>query len=156
MSSILAKLYNLYLSASVFPSSWKVASVVPVFMGAGEHSEPSNDCPISLLPVISKVFECLINEQLLRHLEDNELLIDCQFGFHHSRSTGDLLSLIKDHFNRALELKGEARLVALDSSKAFDKVWHKGLLHKLQSYGVSGVMHSIISALLTNSKMKVY
>ena len=55
----------------------------------------------------------------------------------------------------ALELKGEARLVALDILKAFDKVWYKALLHKLQSYGVNGVMHSIILAFLTNHKMKV-
>ena len=60
-----------------------------------------------------------------------------------------------DHFNRVLELKGEARLVALDISKAFDKVWHKGLLHKLQLFGASGVMYSIISAFLTNRKTKV-
>ena len=60
-----------------------------------------------------------------------------------------------DHFNRTLELTSEAQLVALDISKAFDKVWHKGLLHKLQSYGVSGEMHSIILAFLTNHKMKV-
>ena len=60
-----------------------------------------------------------------------------------------------DHFNRALELQGEARLVALDILKAFDKVWHKGLLHKLRWHCVSGVMHLIISAFLTNRKMKV-
>ena len=59
------------------------------------------------------------------------------------------------HFNRGLEFKDEARLVALDISKAFYKVWHKVLLHKLQSYGVFGVMHSIISAFLTNRKTKV-
>ena len=64
LSWILAKLYNMCLSALVFPLSWKVASVVPVSKGAGEHSEPSNYHPINLLPVISKVFECFINEQL--------------------------------------------------------------------------------------------
>ena len=56
--------------------------------------------------------------------------------------TGDQLSLITDHFNGALDRRGEARVVALDVSKAFDKVWHIGLLHKLQSYGVSGRMLS--------------
>ena len=121
------------LAVSVYPSSWKVASVVPVFNGAGEHSECTNYRPISLLPIISKIFECFVNQQLLGYLEDNDILTDCQYGFRHSRSTGDLLSLITDHFNGALDRRGEARVAALDISKAFDKVWHTGLLHKLQS-----------------------
>ena len=155
LSPVLAKLFNLCLVDSVFPSSWKVASVVPVFKGAGERSDSTNYRPISLLPVISKIFECFVNRQLLGYLEDNDLLTDCQYGFRHSRSTGDLLSVITDHFNMALDRRGEARVVALDISKAFDKVWHNGLLHKLQSYGVSGGMLSIISAFLSYRKLKV-
>ena len=146
----------MYLAVSVFPSSWKVASVVPVCKGAGECSESTNYRPISLLPIISKIFECSVNQQLLGYLEDNHLLTDCQYGFRHSRSTGDLLSLITDHFNGALDRRGETRVVTLDISKAFDKVWYTGLLHKLQSYyGVSGRMLSIISVFLSNRKLRV-
>ena len=54
-----------------------------------------------------------------------------------------------------MELKGEARLVALDISKAFDTVWHKGLLNKIILYAASGVINSIILAFLTNRKNKV-
>ena len=111
-----------------FPSSWKVASIVPVFKGVGERSESTNYRPISLLPIISKIFECFVNQQLLEYLEDNDLT-DCQYGFRHSRTT--------DHLNGALDRGGETRVVALDISKAFDKVWHTSLLHKLHSYGVS-------------------
>ena len=87
-----------------FPSSWKVASVVPVFMGAGEYSQ-------LLLLLISKIFECFVNQHLLGYLEDNDPLTDCQYGFRHSRSTGDLLSLITDHLNGALDRRGEARVI---------------------------------------------
>ena len=155
LSPVLTKLFNLCLSNSVFPSCWKIASVVPVFKGSGERSAPSNYRPISLLPIIGKIFECFLNQQLLGYLEDNDLLSDCQYGFRHSRSTGDLLSLITEHFNRALDRRGEARAVALDISKAFDKVWHRGLLHKLQSYGVSGRMWSTAASFLSNRKLKV-
>ena len=123
LSPIVAKLFSMCLAVSVFPSSWKVASVVPVFKGGGERSESTNYRPISLLPIISKIFECFVNQQLLGYLEGNDLLTDCQYGFCHSRSTGDLLSLITDHLNAALYRRGEARVVALDISKAFDKVW---------------------------------
>ena len=101
----------------------------PIFEGAGARSDSANYRPISLLPVISKIFEYFVNQQLLGFLED-DLLNDCQYGFRHFHSTGDLLSVITDHFNMALDRRGEARVVALDISKAFDKVWHTGLLHK--------------------------
>ena len=83
LSPILAKLFNMCLAVSVFP--WKVASIVPVFNGVGEHSESTNYCPISLLPIISKIFECFVNQQLLGYLEDNDLITDCQYRFRHSR-----------------------------------------------------------------------
>ena len=99
--SIFSKLYNLCLTHSVFPSNWKLVSVVPVFKGSRAKSDPSNYLPISLLPIMSKVFESLIIQQLIDYLE-HELLTDVQYGFRHSRSTGDILSLITEHINRAL------------------------------------------------------
>ena len=116
--SILSKLHNLCLTHSVFPSNWKLASVIPVFKGSGAKSDPSNYRPISILPIMSKVFESLINQQLVDYLEEHELLTDVQYGFRHSRSTGDILSLITEHINRALNRRGEARLFAIDISKA--------------------------------------
>ena len=155
LSPVLSKLYNLCLSKSVFPSSWKMASVVPVFKGSGEKSDPANYRPISLLPIISKVFESVINQHLLGFLEDHSLLTDAQFGFRHSRSTGDVLALITEHINKALDSRGEARVVALDISKAFDKVWHRGLVHKLKSYGISGKLLGTISDFLADRHITV-
>ena len=70
---------------------------------------------------MGKVFESLINQQL-----KHDLLTNVQYGF--SRSTGDILSLIMEHINRALDRRGEARFVALDISKAFYKVWQRAHL----------------------------
>ena len=155
LSPVLSKLYNLCLSKSVFPSSWKMASVVPVFKGSGEKSDPANYRPISLLPIISKVFESVINQHLLGFLEDHSLLTDAQFGFRHSRSTGDVLALLTEHINKALDSRGEARVVALDISKAFDKVWHRGLVLKLKSYGISGKLLGTISDFLADRHITV-
>ena len=139
----------------LFPACWKAASVVPIFKNYGERSESSNYRPISLLTIISKVFESLINKHLISHLESNNLLSDHQYGFRSSRSTADLLTVITDRFYRALDKCGEAKAIALDISKAFDNVWHSGLLHKLLSYGVSGNVFNIIESFLTYRSIKV-
>ena len=63
---------------------------------------------------------------------------DFQYGFSSSRSTADLLTVVSDRIARAFNRSGATRAVALDISKAFDRVWHADLLHKLKSYGISG------------------
>ena len=155
ISSVLSRLFNFCLTESIFPSSWKLAHVVPVFKDAGDKCRPSNYRPISLISVVGKVFECLLNQSLLEYLEFNNLLSDAQYGFRHARSTGDLLSFRTGHLSFVFKKRGEAFVVALDISKAFDRIWHKGLLHKLKSYGITGPYHAIISDFLNNRQIKV-
>ena len=63
---------------------------------------------------------------------------DFQYGFRSSQSTADLLTVVSDRIARVFNRSGTAPAVALDISKAFDRVWHIGILHKLKSYGISG------------------
>ena len=69
LSYILAELFNMCLKESCFPDCWKVSSVVPVFKNVGERSTVKNYCPVSLLSVVSKVFEKPENNRLVDHLE---------------------------------------------------------------------------------------
>ena len=80
---------------------------------------------------------------------------DFQYGFRSSRSTADLLTVVSDRIARAFNRSGAIRAVALDISKAFDRVWHAGLLHKLKSYGISGPIFSLISSFLSNRRLRV-
>jgi hypothetical protein len=68
LSPVLAKLYNKCLSESCFPSCWKFSSVVPAYKNDGERSDPGNYRPISLLPIMSKIFEYFVNDRLSKHL----------------------------------------------------------------------------------------
>ena len=61
-----------------------------------------------------------------------------QYGFRSPRSTADLLTVVSDKIARAFNRSGATQSVVLDISKAFDRVWHAGLLHKRKSYGISG------------------
>ena len=122
LSYILAELFSKCLKESCFPDCWKVSSVVPVFKNVGERSTAKNYHPVSLLSVVSKVFEKLVNNRIVDHLEKCGLFSDFQYGFRSSRSTADLLTAVSDRIARAFNRSGDTRAVALDISKAFDRV----------------------------------
>ena len=84
LSYILAKLFNNCLKESCFPDCWKVSSVVSVFKNVGERSTAKNYHPVSLLSVVSKVFEKLINNKIVDLLEKYGLFSDFQYGFRSS------------------------------------------------------------------------
>ena len=110
---------------------------------------------VSLLSVVCKVFEKLVNNRIVDHLEKCDLFSDFQNSFRSSRSTVDLLTVVSDRIARAFNMSGATRAVALDGSKAFHKVWHAGLLHKLKSYGISGQIFSHFSSFLSNRQLRV-
>ena len=155
LSYILAKLLNECLKESCFPDCWKVSSVVPVFKNVGERSTAKNYRPVSLLSVVSTVFEKLVNNRIVDHLEKCGLFSDFQYDFRSSRSTADLLTVVSDRIGRAFNRSGATRAVALDTSKGLDRVWHAVLLHKLKSYGISGQIFGLISSFLSNRQLQV-
>ena len=106
--------------------------------------------------MVSKVFEKLVNNRIADHLEKCGLFSDFQYGFRSSRSTADLLTVVSDRIARAFNKSGATRAVALDISKAFDRVWHADLLHKLKSYGISGRIFGLISFFLSNRQLRVF
>ena len=75
--------------------------------------------------------------------------------FRPSRSTADLVTVVSDRIARDFNRSEATRAVALDISKAFDRVWHAGLLHKLKSYGISGQIFGLISSFLSNRRLRV-
>ena len=127
--------------------------MVPVFKNVGERSTAKNYRPVSLLSVVSKVFEKLVNNGIVGHLEKRGLFSDFQYGFRSSRSTADLLTVASDRIGRAFNRCGATRAAALDISKAFGRVWHAGLLHKLKSYGISGQIFGLVSSFLSSRRL---
>ena len=124
LSQILAELFNMYLKESSFADCWKVSSVVSVFKNVRERSTAKNYCPVSLLSGVSKVFEKLVNNRTVNHLEKCGLFFDFQYGLRSSQSTADLLIVVSDRIVRAFNRSGVTGAVALDISKALDRVCH--------------------------------
>ena len=130
LSYILAKLFDKCFKESSFRDCWKVSPVVSVFTNVGERSTAKNYRPVSLLSVVIKVFEKLVNNTIDYHPEKSCLFSNFQYGFRPSRLTADLLTVVvSDRFTRAFNRSGATQAVALHISKAFDRVWHAGLLH---------------------------
>ena len=127
------------------------------FKSIGERSTAKNYCPVSLLSLISKVFEKLVNNRIVDHLEKFGLFSDFQYGFRSSQSTANLLTVVSDGIARTFNktFNRATWAVALDISKAFDRVWNGGLLHKFKSHGISGQIFSLISSFLSNRELQV-
>ena len=83
--------------------------------------------------MISKVFQKLVNNRILDHLKKCSFFSDFQSGFKSSRSSSDVLTVVSYRIARAFSRSGDTQAVALDISKAFNRVWYAGLLHKRKS-----------------------
>lgn len=130
-------LFRKSLAEKTFPKEWKKAVITPVFK-KGKKEEIGNYRPISLLPCMSKVFERIVRQQLLDHLISKNLLNKNNSGFIPNDSTTNRLCLMVHQIAEALENKRYVRGVFLDVNRAFNSVWHKGLLFKMEQLGVSG------------------
>ena len=118
-------------------------------------SNPLNYRPTATTSLISRTMETIITKQLLTSLEANNLLSDHQYGFRKATSTGDLLAYAVHVWSSALESCGESRVISLDISKAFDRVWHKGLLAKLPTFGLNQTVINWIGSFLFDRSIAV-
>ena len=146
---VLCHLFRLILISCTYPSSCKQALVQPVNKKR-DHSNPSNYSPTALTLAVTKVFKTLLNSHFIKLLESNNILSDHQYGFRKARSTGDLLFYLTHAWSSSLRNFGESFVVALDISKAFDRVCHKVLLAKLPAYGFTPSFCKLISSSLSN------
>ena len=94
------------LKESSFPVCWMVSSVVPIFKNVWERSTAKSYRPVSLLSVVSKVFEKLVNNRIADHLEKHGLFSNFQHGFKSSGSTADHLTVVSDRNVRAFNRSG--------------------------------------------------
>ena len=122
---------------SYFPDIWKRSNIIPVHK-KNDKQLVKNYRPISLLPIFGKIFEKIIFNKIYHFLLEERLLNPNQSGFRQSDSCINQLLAITHEIFEAFDCNPtlEVRSVFLDISKAFDKVWHEGLLFKVRSMGV--------------------
>lgn len=151
---VISHLANLCFSNGIFPSCLKRSLITPVYKG-GDSNDVNNYRPISVLPVISKIIEKLINNRLVNYLEHYNILSQNQFGFRRGKSTEDATVTLTSAIGDSLDEGKKCLTVFLDLKKAFDTVSLPILVKKLDSIGVRGISLDLLKDYLWGRKQMI-
>ena len=149
------KLFNTVLRSGTMPQTWCNGLITPIFK-SGTKSDPSNYRGICVSSCLGKLFCSILNQRLLEHVQSLEILHKSQIGFLANNRTADhvfTLRTIIDKYVNCHQTKVYACFV--DFRKAFDSVWHDGLLYKLLQINVRGNFYNLIKSLYSNSTSSI-
>ena len=153
--SSLTNIFNASLASGYFPRLFKISNITLIPKPGKNLHLPENYRPISLLGILAKTFERILNQQLRGHLESNGLLSPRQFGFRSNASTEDALNTILAYVKTNSPYYRTA-LVTKDVKKAFDTVWHIGLKYKICNYfNLPDLMKKILCSFLEDRQTRI-
>lgn len=150
VTSLLAALFNSCLRQSYFPADWKIAKIVPIPKTQQNCNATDKYRPISLLSCLGKTFEKLILLRLNEHEQANEIFIGQQCGFRSQHSTIHQVMRIVEEISFGFNKNKSTAMVLFDLRKAFDSVWHDGLIHKLVKYKYPVYLIKLIKSYLAD------
>ena len=155
ISESLTLIFNRSINTGIFPDEWKYAKVIPIHQH-GKRNCTDNYRPISIIPVVAKVFERIIYNQLSLFFCENRLLNNCQSGFRGLHSTVTALLEATNEWAYNIDSGKINAVMFLDLKKAFATVDHEILLGKLKLYGVHGIAVNWFRSYLNNRKQRCY
>ena len=152
----ITRLYNATLATGHFPQALKQAHMFLIPKPNKDPTDPSSYRPIALLDILAKILEKIISYRLRQHLETTHQLNPNQYGFRPNKSTEQIIytSLyFLDTYHKQRRFTASA---SLDVAKAFDKVWHKGLIYKLfNNYNIPYLTKKLLSHFITNRNYNI-
>ena len=151
----LLQFYNYIWQEGFIPSCWKQAQVSAIPKPGKPSKDPTSYRPISLTPHCCKLFERLVSNRLDYFIERQNILPDCQTGFRRGRSCTENLTKLSSHVKRAMMKRRPVMAAFFDVKRAFDTVWHNGLLDKLYQIGVSQNIYNFFKSFLSDRKLVV-
>lgn len=156
MSLVQSYIFNQCLKWVVCPQAWKDAKVIPLPKNGKANFTGTNSRPISILPVLGKLMEKIIFDQIQFYFSGNELSSDFQHAYRERYSTCTALSQMTDDCLQEMDNKRLVGAVLLDFSAAFDVIDHSLLLQKLNCYGFSSSAVSWIKSYLSNRSQSFF
>jgi hypothetical protein len=148
-------LFNNMINNSHFPEFWKVAKVVPSLKPLKEQKDIASYRPISLLTNISKVFEIIIHNKILKFCEENKCIPANQYGFKKQHSTYHAMAKLYSDICWAKNGNNAVGALLIDYKSAFDTIWLDGLFYKLRQICFPINLIKMIWSMLRNKKLFV-
>ena len=143
MINVYVKLFNLIFEKGVFPDSWLIGIIKPIYK-TGDKYNPENYRPITLLSCLGKLFTAVLNNRLKLYLESYDVLSEAQAGFRKEYSTSDHMFTLYGLIELMKARNKKLYCTFIDFSKAFDSVWRIGLWGKLIQNGINGKCFQVI------------
>ncbi len=154
IAPILTSIFRKSLQTGVTPDDWRLANVSPIYK-KGEKYKASNYRPVSLTCVCCKVMEHILVSNIMSHLNHHSILHDRQHGFRAMRSCETQLTTFVNELAKQMSKGTQIDVIIMDFSKAFDRVPHRRLIHKLDHYGIRGHTLNWIESFLGGRKQRV-
>ncbi|GFW22560.1 RNA-directed DNA polymerase from mobile element jockey [Trichonephila clavipes] len=148
-------LFNMLLENVYFPKSWRMAVMIPISNPNSNDSNPQNYRPISLLSSLSKAYEFVILNRLNQHCLARNIIIPEQHGFVTKRSRVTQLLRVTELVHAGFQNHQATGMLFVDIAKAFDKIWHDGLLSKMMRLGFWDQILKIIHSYLNSREFRV-
>ncbi len=144
----LTKVINACVDFCCFPRQFKVAKVISILKPTKDPKNSSSYRPISLLSSVGKIFERVINTKLSEFLEENSTISPKQFGFRPEYSTVHQIRRINNIIASNKARRISTGMVLIDMEKAFDSIWHDGVIFKLNQIGTPTYLVKLIASFL--------
>ena len=150
----ITKLLNKIFQSGTYPELWKIQNITPIYKNKGARTDKTMYRPISILPTLSKICESILHNRLLHHLMDNNIITQKQAAYLKGDSCSQQLLYIVHNIKKAWAHDQISHACYLDIEGAFDRVWHRGMLAKLQQINVKGKVHKLLTSYLSNRKAR--
>ena len=154
IAPILTKIFQASLDTGILPDDWRKANISPIFK-KGDRARAENYRPVSLTCVCCKILEHVLHSQVMKHLDEYNVLTKFQHGFRRGHSCESQLIQTMHDLCSSRDKRLQIDMLVLDFSKAFDTVPHHRLMLKLRNYGISGSTHKWISSFLQDRLQRV-
>lgn len=154
--SFIANIFNRCFELGYFPKCWRFAKVIPIRKPGKDPCLASSYRPISLLSVLSKIFERILHARMEDHCDVNNIITEIQFGFRKGHSTAHQIQRMLNIINNGKSFGKSTAITLLDVEKAFDNVWHQGLLYKLEQQRFPLYIIRMIQSYLSRRTSSVY
>ncbi|XP_062593499.1 uncharacterized protein LOC134254977 [Saccostrea cucullata] len=154
VTPILTIIFRKSLKSGEIQLEWRKAHVSPIFK-KGDRYKAENYRPITLTCICCKLMEHIITSHIMQHADTNNILYPLQHGFRSKRSCESQLIEFIDDITNHMAAGKQTDVLIIDFSKAFDKVSHSLLIHKLRHYGIQGKVHNWIASFLSNRTQAV-